>query len=129
MSTHLERALIHVIDDDEAIRSSLALLGEARGWRMRTYASANDYLAEPHSPPGRMECLVLDLQLPGMNGTQLLQALRASGRDIATIVLTAWPDSELARRALNSGASRIISKPFSPGDWLRAVEECLAPAD
>lgn len=128
MSIRPEQALIHVVDDDQAVRSSLRLLGEARGWNMRTYASADDYLAESPSPQGQLECLVLDLQLPGMNGTQLLEILQASDRHPATIVLTAWPDSELARRALAAGASRIISKPFSPGAWLRAVEESLSPA-
>lgn len=121
--------MIHVVDDDKAVRGSLRLLGEARGWQIRTYASAHDYLAEPPSPQGQLECLVLDLQLPDMNGTQLLEMLRASDRHPAAIVLTAWPDSELARRALAAGASRIIAKPFAPGAWLRAVEESLSPAD
>ncbi|NEZ03950.1 response regulator [Wenzhouxiangella sp. XN201] len=129
MDIQLEQALVHVVDDDEAVRSSLRLLGEARGWQIKTYASAHDYLAEPPSPQGRLECLVLDLQLPGMNGTQLLEMLRASDRQPATIVLTAWPDSELARRALAAGASQIIPKPFVPGAWLRAVEESLSPAN
>lgn len=129
MSIQLEQALIHVVDDDEAIRSSLARLGEARGWQVMPYASARAFLAERPSPAGRPECLVLDLQLPGMNGAQLLEALTASGRHIATIVLTAWPDSNLARRALDAGATRIVPKPFAPGDWLRAVEETLSPAD
>lgn len=128
MSIQRERPLIHVVDDDEAVRSSLTLLGEARGWAVRSYASANDYLAAPTSGDERPDCLVLDLQMPDMNGAELLESLKSSGDTVATIVLTAWPESELARRATEAGAREIISKPFSPGDWLRAVERSLIPA-
>lgn len=130
MSVQMEQALIHVVDDDEAVRSSLTLLGEARGWQMKTYANAQDYLAEPPSPQGQPECLILDLQLPSMNGTQLLEELRKSGREITTIILTAWPDSDLAKRALQVGAKRVLSKPFDPGEWISTVEESLSgPSD
>lgn len=126
MSIQMEQALIHVVDDDEAVRSSLTRLGEARGWQMKTYASAQDYLAESPSPQNQHECLILDLQLPSMNGTQLLEELTKSGREIATIILTAWPDSDLARRALDIGAQRVLSKPFDPAEWISTVEKSLS---
>ncbi len=120
--------MIHVVDDDEAVRSSLTLLGEARGWSVRSYASALDYLSAPRNWFPHAECLVLDLQMPGMNGAELLESLKASGNGIAAVVLTAWPEGELARRARRAGAGRVLPKPIVPGDWLRAVEESLVPA-
>ncbi|RFF26860.1 MULTISPECIES: response regulator transcription factor [unclassified Wenzhouxiangella] len=128
MNTWRVQPLIHVVDDDEAVRSSLTLLGEARGWRVRGYASAQDYLATSFSGEGRPECLVLDLQMPGMNGAELLETLSSSGKHPPAVVLTAWPDGDLARRAAQAGARRILAKPFSPRDWLNAVEESLIPA-
>ncbi|MEE4303932.1 response regulator transcription factor [Wenzhouxiangella sediminis] len=128
MNIGTEQPVIHVVDDDEAVRSSLSLLGEARGWLVRPYASAHEYLNAPHAPKGNSECLVLDLQMPGMNGAELLESLQASGKQIATVVLTAWPDSDLARRAERAGARLILAKPFAPVEWLHAVEESLFPA-
>lgn len=125
MNSEAQQAVIHVVDDDDAIRSSLTMLGEARGWKVLTYASADAYLADLPSDRGVPGCLVLDLHMPGMNGAELQEALKAAGRHIATVVLTAWPESDLARRAREAGARRILSKPFSPGDWLLAVEEVL----
>ena len=125
MSNRQEPPVIHVVDDDEAVRSSLTLLGEARGWTVCAYASAEDYLSAPPTAPERTQCLVLDLQMPGRNGADLLESLDYAGKQIATIVLTAWPDSELARRARSAGAVKVLSKPFAPADWLRAVEESL----
>lgn len=128
MNSRPEPPVIHVVDDDEAVRSSLSLLGEARGWVVRPYANAHEYLSAPRGPKGRYECLVIDLQMPGMNGAELLESLHACGIQIATIVLTAWPDSDLARRAEKAGARQILAKPFAPVEWLHAVEECLLPA-
>lgn len=128
MSIQREQPLIHVVDDDEAVRSSLTLLGEARGWSVRSYACALDYLSAPRDEIPHAECLVLDLQMPGMNGAELLESLKASGNRIAAVVLTAWPEGELARRARQAGAGRVLPKPIVPGDWLRAVEESLIPA-
>lgn len=123
-----EQPLIHVVDDDEAVRSSLTLLGEARGWSVKGYASAHDYLATSLSGEERPECLVIDLQMPGMNGAELLETLNSSGMHPPAVVLTAWPDGDLARRAARAGARRILAKPLSPGEWLSAVEESLLPA-
>lgn len=125
MSIQRNPPLIHVVDDDEAVRSSLALLGTARGWSVRAFASADDYLWASHAEPGQPDCLVLDLHMPGMNGAELLESLQASGRQVAAIVLTAWPEGELARRAVEAGAWRILAKPLAPADWLHAVEESL----
>lgn len=120
--------LIHVIDDDEAVSSSLVLLGEARGWKVETYSRADHYLAGLPFAERPPDCLVVDLQMPGMNGAELLEALQATGRHIAAIVLTAWPESELARRAREAGAREVLSKPFAPGAWLSAVEASLFSA-
>lgn len=128
MSIQRAQPLIHVIDDDEAVSSSLVLLGDVKGWQVETFSSANGYLAEFPFAGRPPDCLAVDLQMPGMNGAELLEALQAADRYSHTIVLTAWPESNLARRALKAGASRIITKPFLPREWIHAVEQSLLTA-
>jgi FixJ family two-component response regulator len=112
------------VDDDEAVRASLVLLATAQGWQTRAYASATEFL----EASGKIEqpaCLVLDLQMPDMNGACLRQKLVERGEDLPTLVLTAWPSGELAKRALMAGAREVISKPCDPMLWLQAVERAL----
>lgn len=112
------------MDDDEAVRRSLALLASTQGWQTHAYASAAEFLDKPPREEGPA-CLVLDLQMPGMNGATLCETLVARGRDIPTVVLTAWPAGELARRAIRAGAVEIVAKPCNPTLWVQAVERAL----
>ncbi len=117
---------VHIVDDDEAVRTSLVLLACAQGWRTYAYASASEFLdASVHIE--QPACLVLDLQMPGMDGARLCEKLLERGHDLPTLVLTAWPGGELARRAVMAGAREVIAKPCDPMLWLQAVERALAP--
>ncbi len=119
-----EQAEVHIVDDYEAVRMSLVLLANSRGWQTHAYASAAEFLDTPLDKTGP-GCLVLDLQMPGMNGAVLRETLVARGHDIPTVVLTAWPGGGLARRALKAGAREIVAKPCDPTLWLQAVQRAL----
>jgi len=120
------RPLVFIVDDDEAVRGSLTLLAEARGWDARAFDSAEAYLAQaPVHASGRPMCLVLDLHMGGMNGAELQERLQRRDFQLPTLILSAWPEGELARRALAAGASNVIGKPFAPCQWVELVEQLL----
>ncbi|MCH8505046.1 MAG: response regulator, partial [Ectothiorhodospiraceae bacterium] len=105
--------LVYIVDDDEAVRASLKLLLETHGVGVRTFASCADFLAavrgEGDSPPA--SCLLMDAHMPGLNGADLQEHLRAAGRDLPTIVMTGQPHGPLAARAPGAGARDIMAKP------------------
>ncbi len=112
------RFLVHVIDDDEAVRESLEALLVASGIEAETYCSAEDFLARVQSSHG---CLLLDVNMPGMSGLDLLQNLADQGRQIPVVLLTASPDERIRARAEKLGASAYLAKPVTEGDLLRAI--------
>jgi two-component system response regulator FixJ len=114
------RSLIHFIDYDEAVRESLDALLFASGFEAETYASAEDFLARA---PGHRGCLLLDVNMPGMSGLDLLQHLADQGRRTAAVVLTANPDGLIRQRALQLGAAAFLTKPATETDLLHAIAD------
>jgi len=117
-------SVVHVIDDDDAVRESLAFLFETESLRVRTYESAVHFLARV----GELEpgCIVTDVRMPQMNGVELMRALAARGASLPTIVITGHGDVALAVEAMRSGAVDFIEKPFSDDLILTAVRTALA---
>jgi two-component system response regulator FixJ len=116
----MPEAVVHVIDDDEAIRESLAFLLEAAGMKAITYDSAESFLADlDHMTLG---CIVSDLRMPGLSGLDLVQRLKADGRDIPVILITGHGDVPLAVEAMKAGVADFIEKPFDDEVLLKALE-------
>ena len=116
---------VHIIDDDDAVRDSLAVLLEIRGVPVETYASASAFLAA--LADGAAGCVVTDLQMPDMNGLELIAALRADGHTLPVIVATARSGRAMAAEAVAQGALALIEKPFAPDAFIAAVSEALEP--
>lgn len=116
---------VHIIDDDEAVRDSLAILLETRGLDVVTYASAAEFLGGAESAAG---CVVTDVQMPEMNGLQLLRAFKARDILLPVLVITARSGRALAEDALGLGARAVIDKPFSPDLFIAAVQGALEAA-
>lgn len=116
--------LVHVIDDDAAVRDALdALLGSA-GLEVRTYATAVDFLDRlAAAPPG---CVVSDVQMPGVSGLELLHRLEDRRGEFPMIVLTGQADVPMAVEALQAGAADFIEKPFDSDRIIRSVQAALA---
>lgn len=114
-----DRTIIHVIDDDEAVRESLDALLSAFGFDAETYSSAEDFLSRASTNPG---CLILDINMPGMNGLDLLEQLVDKGWQTPAIILTANPDERLRQRARELGAVAYLTKPVTEQDLLGAIE-------
>jgi two-component system, LuxR family, response regulator FixJ len=117
------RAHVCVIDDDDAVRDSLAFLLDSAGIPARAYASAAEFLAAPADEAPT--CIVTDVRMPGMTGTDLLRRLKESGRRIPVIVMTGHGDIALAVEAMKLGAVDFFEKPFADEAMLAAVRAAL----
>lgn len=115
--------VVTIVDDDEAVRDSLALLLNFRGYRTRAFASAEDCL-EAWLPDWR-GCLLLDLRMGGMDGLALQQALLQRGSSLPIVFLTGHGDLAHARAALKSGAVDFLEKPYEEADLLAAVVDAM----
>jgi two-component system response regulator FixJ len=115
--------VIHIVDDNEAVRDSLALLFECADLSARTYASGEELLSR--LPAGAGDCLITDVQMPQMSGLDLLRRLRAKGETIPVIVITARSDAATADEALRDGATAFVEKPFDAEAILAAVATAL----
>jgi two-component system response regulator FixJ len=116
--------LVHVIDDDDALRDALARLLASAGFGVRVYASARAFI-------DRLEtldrgCVVTDVRMPGMTGLELLRRLSPRAGDFPVIVLTGLANVAMAVDALKDGASDFIEKPFESEVLLAAVRRSLA---
>ena len=117
-------ATVFVVDDDEAVRDSLALLLRSVELAVATFSSANDFL-DSYDPaaPG---CLILDVRLPGMSGLELQQRLADDGADLPIVFITGHGDVPMAVRAMRRGAVDFLQKPFSDQELLDRVQQALA---
>ncbi|HJV26707.1 MAG TPA: response regulator transcription factor [Aromatoleum sp.] len=115
---------IHIVDDDEALRDSLVWLLESSGHRVRSYESAEAFLADFNL--AMTGCLVLDVRMPGMSGLELFEELRRRHCSLPVIFITGHGDVPMAVSAVKKGAVDFIEKPFSERDMLDLIAECLA---
>jgi two-component system, LuxR family, response regulator FixJ len=119
-----EKPTVFVIDDDRDVRKSLQWLLATVDLPVRTYASAEDFLADYRAQ--RAGCILLDVQLPGMDGFELLARLQASGSHSAVLMVTGYGDIPMAVRALKSGAFDFIEKPYTDAQILARIQQGLA---
>ena len=117
-----------VVDDDASVRKSLVRLLKSMGYPARAYASASEFLDDWRQDPAP-GCLVLDVQMPGLNGLELQEKLRGLTQPIPIIFITGHGDIPMSVRAMKAGAVDFLAKPFQDEDLLRAVREALARHD
>lgn len=115
--------LIHIVDDDEALRTALQRLLNAAGLRVKAYASAGEFLLEP--PADAPGCLLLDLQLPGPSGLELQQALARHGIGLPVIFLSGHGDLASGVHAMKAGAVDFLTKPVAREPLLEAIGRAL----
>ena len=118
-----DKAVVHVIDDDEAMRELLAFLLSAVGMEVRTYESALGFLdVAPNAEAG---CVITDVRMPGLSGVDLLRRLRELKLGIPVIVITGHGDVPLAVEAMKIGALDFLEKPFDDEVLLASVRSAL----
>ena len=119
--------VVHVIDDDEAVRRSLDFLLQSARFKTLTYETALAFLnALPDIPSG---CIVTDVKMPEMSGVELLRHLRKKNLRMPVIIITGHADVPMAVDAMKSGASDFLEKPFDDEVLLSAVRAALASAE
>jgi len=116
--------LIHVVDDDASFRNSLARLLQAAGYRTALYESGDAFLANP--PAGEPGCILLDMQMNGLNGFQLQEHLTKSGSILPIIFLTAHANVPASVQAMRAGAEDFLPKPVGKEALFESVERALA---
>ena len=118
------RPLIHVVDDDEPLRTALLRLLGAGGFEARGYGSAGDFLLSPL--PDRTGCVLLDVRMPGPSGLDLQAALRERGITLPVIFLTGHGDVSTSVRAMKTGAVDFLTKPVERETLFEALHRALA---
>ena len=120
----VDEPVVHVIDDDEAARQSLAFLLDCAGLAVRSYESAAEFLkAVPTMEHG---CIITDVRMPGMSGVDLIGRLKALAVADPVIVITGHADVPLAIQAMKAGVADFLEKPFSDDAILGAVRSALS---
>ena len=119
----VRKNLISLVDDDESIRRTTTLLIESFGFHAAAFESAESFLKSDQLHT--TACLIVDIQMPGMNGLQLLSHLAAAGYKIPIIFITAYDTEKSRQQALQAGAVAFLGKPFSDELLLRALRAVL----
>ena len=123
MTTREHAATVFVVDDDEAVRSSLRLLLKSRGIPAVTHGSAAEFLA--NYDPEHPGCIILDVRMPGMSGLELQHELNRRGAIIPVIFITGHGDVPMAVEAMQHGAVDFLQKPFSDQDLTDRIHRAL----
>jgi len=114
---------VFVVDDDVSVRESLELLLRCAGWRVETFASAQEFLARP--PANCASCLVLDVSLPGLGGLDLQARVARERADMPIIFITGHADIPMTVRAMKAGAVEFLTKPFRDDVLLDAIRNAV----
>jgi FixJ family two-component response regulator len=115
--------MIFIVDDDHATRDSLRLLLETEGFEAQEFAAGRPFLDAAR--PVRGDCLILDVNMPGMSGLEVLEELRRRGDRLPVIIITGHSDPATRRRAAAGGALAVIEKPHQ-ADLLLALLRAAA---
>ena len=118
-----EPAVVHVIDDDDALRDSLAFLLRTADLEVMSHSSAAAFLDS--LPLTGLTCIITDVRMPGLSGIDLLRRVRELGIEVPVIVITGHGDVPLAVEAMRFGAIDFLEKPFDDEILLRSVRAAL----
>jgi FixJ family two-component response regulator len=115
--------IVHIVDDDAAIRRALGSLFRSVGYEARLYGSAAEFLAA--ELPDAVQCLVLDVRLPGISGLELQDYLNKISLELPIVLVTGFADIRMAVAGMKAGAVEFLEKPFRDQELLEAVGGAL----
>jgi two-component system response regulator FixJ len=116
-------SIVHIIDDDTAVRESLLALVQMKGLQAKAFSSAESFLA--NLQPADTGCVVCDVRMPGLTGLQLLEKMAERKSTLPVIIITAFADVPTAVRAMQAGAVTFLEKPAAEGDLIAAIQQAL----
>ena len=117
-------SVISVVDDDASVRTATDNLLSSYGYRVHTFASAEEFLQS--SCLNDSSCVIADVQMPAMSGLDLLMHMRAQGYNAPFIFITAFPDENVRTQALKAGAISFLAKPFAGSVLINCIEIALS---
>ena len=118
-------SLIAIVDDDESVRQALSALVRSLGYAVVTFPGAEQLLES--SRRGEISCLISDVQMAGLNGLELHERLAAlDEKSVPTILITAYPNERIQRRALEAGINCYLTKPFSEDELIACLRAALS---
>lgn len=121
-----EHATVYIVDDDVAVCAALRVLVYSLGWNARSYSSGLRFLDD--APRQHNACLLLDLNMPDIDGEEVLRRLRALGSRLPVLLITGDREGPRLQRVLRSGAQGVLLKPFGDAELSDAVQACLRAA-
>ena len=116
-------SVISVVDDDASVRASMNNLLSSFGYLVHTFGSAEEFLGSPHLAD--TTCVITDMQMPAMNGLELLTTMRMQGHAAPLIIITAFPDESVRARAMRAGAIGFFEKPFAMPKLIACLHAAL----
>lgn len=119
----LDEQIVHIVDDDDAVRNALSLLMQSEDIPSSSYASAKEFLNGNISL--KSGCLLLDVRMPAMNGLELLDLLKKENVTLPVVFITGHGDVNMAVQAMKAGATDFIEKPFDNDRLINVVKLCL----
>lgn len=119
-----KRDRICIVDDDEAVADSLKALLETFGFAVRSYGSGVDFLAD--DPVHKAGCLVIDQQMPGMSGLDVIDQLQREGIRLPIILISGRLDPNTRERAASLGVTKIVDKPFAAASLVSVIKATLS---
>ena len=120
-----ETPLISIVDDDALTRDGIRDLVESLGYNAVSFKSTEHFLES--GLVADTTCLIADVQMPGLDGLELQEALRSQGRHMPVILITAYPNEKQRSLALNGGAVGVLSKPFNEESLIRCLTAAIKP--
>ena len=115
--------MIAIVDDDESVRTAVSSLVRSLSHVACSFTSAEELLGSPQLE--EVACLIVDQQMPGMKGIELQEQLRAAGRRLPIIFITAHPEERIRDKALANGAIGFLSKPFAVQELVECIDQAL----
>jgi len=120
------KPLIAIVDDDESVCRAMERLVRSLGMAAETYVSSEDFVNQLESLPSfRLDCVIVDVQMPGMNGLEVQQRIRRIHKDIPVVFITAYDDDTARKRALAGGAVAFLRKPCNDALIIRTLDAAL----
>lgn len=116
-------AMVFVIDDDDSVRKSLGRMLDAADYSVELFKSASEFLSRPAHPGP--SCVIVDVQMPGLNGIELQKALIQRRREEQLVFITGHGNIPMCAKAMKAGAVDFLPKPFKHKELLESVERAL----
>ena len=127
VSLRVPRLSVAIVDDDAGVRRALHRLCEALGLRTTSYASGTEFIQALESGVGEPDCLLLDMQMAGMNGFEVQRHLASRGRSLPTVAITGDDAPETRARCVAAGIAGYLRKPVDDDELLAAVLRAVRP--